>query len=58
MAIEAQEYFDLAKACINDDFDGVKAVLEKFPNIDLNVGRNGTPLIDVSTPYHTNQSNL
>ena len=45
MAIEAQKYYDLAKACVNDDFDGVKAVLEEFPNIDLNVGRNGTPLI-------------
>jgi len=40
-----EEYMDLAGACLHDNFDRVKNILDKFPNIDLNIGRNGTPLI-------------
>jgi len=39
------EYMDLAGACLYDNFDRVKDILDEFPKIDLNIGRNGTPLI-------------
>ena len=57
MEKEAQEYIDLAKACYDDDFEEVKRIMDKHPEIDLNhqtlhskSRANGAPLILIADP--------
>ena len=52
MEEERQEYTALFNACDKDNFERVKAILDEFPDIDLNASllpsisrRNGTALI-------------